>query len=154
MWKPQHGVRGASATPDHESFHTSTNPTRRGRKRWSPVSVAPRTVWKPQFVGQRHPGRTRCNPRIINHSIHLQLQHTGDEHCPPGQSIPPRTVWKPQPGVRRASAQRHPGGIWSHPRSEILTYIYNSNKPGTRTVVLRVDTTPHGVEILTPLAYC
>ena len=31
-------------------------------------------------------------------------------------SIPPRAVWKPQPGVRGASAQRHPGGIWSHPR--------------------------------------
>ena len=32
------------------------------------------------------------------------------------------------------------------PRSEILPYLYNFNKPGTKTVIPRVDTTPLGVE--------
>ena len=31
---------------DDESFHTSTPLTNRGRKRWSPRSILPRTVWK------------------------------------------------------------------------------------------------------------
>ena len=40
------------------------------------------------------------------------------------------------------------------PGSELLPYIYNSSKPGTRAVTLRVDTAPHGVEAPTPLADC
>ena len=36
------------STPDHKYFHTSTNPTTRRRKRPSPGSIPPRTVWKPQ----------------------------------------------------------------------------------------------------------
>ena len=36
-------------SPHHESFHTSTTPTNRGRKRWSPVSTPPSRVWKPQL---------------------------------------------------------------------------------------------------------
>ena len=35
--------------PHHESFHTCTTPTNRGRKRWSPGLIQPRTVWKPQL---------------------------------------------------------------------------------------------------------
>ena len=32
------------------------------------------------------------------------------------------------------------------PGSEILSFRYNSNKRGTKTVIPRVDTAPHGVE--------
>ena len=38
------------------------------------------------------------------------------------------------------------GGQGPIPGSEILSYLYNSNKPGTMTVIPRVDTAPHGVE--------
>ena len=44
-------------SPDHKSFHTSTKVTNRGRKRWSPGSIPPRTVWKPQ-PGVRRPSDT------------------------------------------------------------------------------------------------
>ena len=36
------------SSPDQKSFHTSTTPANRGRKRWSPGSIPPSTVWKPQ----------------------------------------------------------------------------------------------------------
>ena len=36
--------------PDHESFHTSTTPTQRGRKRWSPGSIPARTVWNANLL--------------------------------------------------------------------------------------------------------
>ena len=85
-------------TQHHESLHTSTTPTNRGRKRLSPGSIEPRTVWKPQphsgcllnpnlgFQSHHHPGRITCHPRIRNPSIHLQPQQTGDENSdPPGQ---------------------------------------------------------------------
>ena len=32
------------------------------------------------------------------------------------------------------------------PGSEIVSYMYNSNTPGTKTVVPRVCNVPHGVE--------
>ena len=52
-------------------------------------------------------------------------------------------------------SQRHPGKIeFRILGSEIPPYICNFNKPGTTTVVLRVDTAPHGVETPTPLADC
>ena len=34
-------------SPDQRSFHTSSTPTNRGRKRLSSESIPPRTVWKP-----------------------------------------------------------------------------------------------------------
>ena len=36
------------SSTQHESFHTSTTPTTQRRKWWSPWSILPRTVWKPQ----------------------------------------------------------------------------------------------------------
>ena len=36
------------------------------------------------------------------------------------------------------------------PGSEIPPYIYNSDNPGTKTVISRVNTAPHGVETSTP----
>ena len=82
---------------------------------------------------------------MVNPSIHLQLQHTGDEHgCPPGQYRPARCgnpnlgFVEPAPSATRARCGPIPG-------SEILPYIYDSNKPGTTTVVLPVETAPHGV---------
>ena len=35
-------------SPDQKSFNTSTTPTTRGRKRRSPGSIPPGTMWKPQ----------------------------------------------------------------------------------------------------------
>ena len=37
--------------------------------------------------------------------------------------------------------------------SETLSYIHNSNKPGTKTNFFRIDTAPHGVETPTPLIF-
>ena len=63
---------------------------------------------------------TRCNPRIINPSIHLQLQRTGDEQgCPPDQYRPARCgnpnmeFVKPAPSAIRE-------GYGPIPGSEIL----------------------------------
>ena len=38
-----------------------------------------------------------------------------------------------------------PGIIRPILESEIISYIYNSNNPETKTDIPRVDTTPHGV---------
>ena len=38
------------------------------------------------------------------------------------------------------------------PGSEIPPYIYDSDKPGTKTVIPRFETAPHGVESPTPPA--
>ena len=38
------------------------------------------------------------------------------------------------------------------PGLEILQYLYNSNNPGTKTVIARVDTAPQRLEIPTSLA--
>ena len=45
--------------------------------------------------------------------------------------------------------RRHPGTIGSHARIGIHPHIYNSNNPGTNPDIIRVDTSPHGVEIPT-----
>ena len=63
------------------------------KKRWSPVSIQPRTVWKPQShwllakpqPGVRRssdpapPGEDKVTPQHHNPSIYLQLPQTGDE---------------------------------------------------------------------------
>ena len=36
-----------AASPDHKSFHTSTTPTNRRRKRWPPGLIPPSTLWNP-----------------------------------------------------------------------------------------------------------
>ena len=74
---------------------------------------------------------TRCNPRIINPSIHLQLQRTGDEQgCPPDQYRPARCgnpnmeFVKPAPSAIRE-------GYGPIPGSEILqTGDDNGGTPG------------------------
>ena len=40
------------------------------------------------------------------------------------------------------------------PDQKILPYLYNSNNPGTKTEISRVDTAPQGVETPTPLGDC
>ena len=49
-------------------------------------------------------------------------------------------------------SRRHPGTIGSHAGIGIHPHIYNSDNPGTNTDIIRVDTSPHGVEIPTPPA--
>ena len=91
---------------------------------------------------------------MVNPSIHLQLQHTGDEHgCPPGQYRAARSG-NPNLGFVEPAPSATRAGYGPIPGSEILPYIYDSSKPGTTTVVLRVNTAPHGVETPTPLADC
>ena len=49
--------------------------------------------------------------------------------------------------------RRHSGTIRSHTGIGIHPHIYyNSDNPGTNTEIIRVDTSPHGVEIPTPPA--
>ena len=204
MWGPQLKIRRSSTTRenkapslDHKSFQIYAY---NSYKPWTKtvvrrVDTAPYGLEIPTWGSwsQSHPGRIRCRSRIINPSINLQLQETGDENGgPPGQyrpvpcgnsnlrvvnsapprdnkvpspdhksfristtptnrgrkrrslcSTPPRTVCKPQPGVRRDSPTG--GGEGVIPNPLILTYIYNSNKPGTKAAVPRVDTAPYSV---------
>ena len=49
-------------------------------------------------------------------------------------------------------SRHHPGTIRSHARIGIRPHIYNSGNPGTNPDIIRVDTSPHGVEIPTPPA--
>ena len=56
-----------------------------------------------------------------------------------------------------SQTQRHPGRISPIPQSELRPCTYNSNKPETKTVPPRADTSPHDVETpspLGPLANC
>ena len=46
----------------------------------------------------------------------------------------------------------HTGRIGLHLRFRIPPYIYNSDNLGTKTVIPRVETAPHGVETPVPLA--
>ena len=68
--------------------------------------------------------------------------------------MPPRTCGNPNLGFVEPAPSATRAGDGPIPGSEILPYIYDSNKPGTTTVVLRVNTAPHGVETPTPLADC
>ena len=107
---------------DFKSFRIHTTPTTPGRKRRSPGSIPPRTVWKPQphwviadWLGLKerararvaplanvevppHMGRLWSYPRIRNPSVSLHLTPItwGRKRGSPG-SILPRTVWKPLP---------------------------------------------------------
>ena len=74
----------------------------------------------------------KSHARIINASIHVQLQQTEDEDGVSSWSIPPRTMCKSQLGVRRANATR--GRESPIPVSEILPSICNSNTSGTKKV--------------------
>ena len=116
-----------SPSPAQKSFHVSTTPTTRGRKRRFPGSIPPRRVWKPQLLW------------AIADWLGLSQRTAG---------LAPRA---------NAEVPPHTGRISCHPqiiRSEILPYVYNSNNPGTKTQIPRVDTAPRGVETPTPLAGC
>ena len=108
-------------SPGQKSFHISTTPTTRGRKRRSPGSIPPRRVWKPQpnwviadWLWLTKPARGESCPSGQRRG----LAAPGEDNFPPpdqkschvsttpanrGQkrgslgSIPLRTVWKPQP---------------------------------------------------------
>ena len=56
------------------------------------------------------------------------------------QESAPNWFSEQQDGVRGASGTRGAQG------SKMLLYIYNSNKPGTKTMISRVDTATHGVK--------
>ena len=73
----------------------------------------------------------------------------------------PHGVEKPQPHLQiadwlglenKASATRRRQG--PIPGLEIPPYICNSDNPGTKTAIPRVDTAPQGVETPTPLGDC
>lgn len=105
-------------SPDHVSFHTYSTPTTRGRKRISPRSIPPRTVWKPQryrlicgWLGLMEPAhRENYPPRqrrgltapgddevtsSVQKSFHTSTKPTnpGRKRSSPG-SISPRKIWK------------------------------------------------------------
>ena len=144
VWKPQPhgltakrqpGVLGTSATRGgQDPIPGSTN---RGRNRWPPGSIPPRTVWKPQSDIRR-----KSHPRIRNPSIHLQPQQTGVKNGGPPGSMPSRTCGNPNLGFVKPASP----GEDNIPYPDHNPYIFNSYKPGTKTVVPWVDTAPHGVE--------
>ena len=97
------------SSPDQKSFHTSTTPTTRGRKRRSPGSIPLRTVWKPQphlliadWLGLMKPARGK------------------------------RREW---PNGTTSRFRRTRGAKFPIPGSEILPYLYYSNNLGTKTVI-------------------
>ena len=49
-------------------------------------------------------------------------------------------------------SRRRPGTIGSHAGVGIHPHISNSDNPGTNPNIIRVDTSPHGVQIPTPPA--
>ena len=107
------------SSPDQKSFHTSTTPTTRGRKRRSPGAIPLRTVWKPQphlliadRLGLMKPARGEVAPRDRRSAAPGEDRVPSQAHkffyistTPTTRgkkrgsrrSIPPRTVWKPQP---------------------------------------------------------
>ena len=90
-----------------------------------------------------------CVP--CNTGVHVQLRKPGTKPVIPG-SIPFSTVRKTHPPWMTADRlgfverARTRGGEGPIPGSEILPHLYNFDEPGTRTVVLRVDTAPHDAE--------
>ena len=103
-------------SPDHKAFDTFTIPTNRGRKRRSPRSTPPCTVWKPQphcmivdwlgFVEPAPIGEDKVSsPDQKSFRTCTTPTSPGRKRWSPG-SILPRTVWKPKPGDRGASATR------------------------------------------------
>ena len=113
-------------SPDQKSFHISTTPTNRGRKRSSPWSIPLRTVWKRQphwlvadWLGIMKPARGESfhwgkrrgpaapgkdkfpSPDQKSFSTSTTPKSRGQKWRSPG-SISPGTMWKPQPQWRVA----------------------------------------------------
>ena len=88
--------------------------------------------------------RRRFHPWIIK-SFHTCTAptHRGRKRWPSG-SIRSCTVWKPQPGFHKTSETR--GRWFPFSGHEFLRTSTSPTKPGTKTVVRRVDTALHGVE--------
>ena len=96
-------------SPDHKSFHTSTNPTNRGQK-----TVGLPSQYRPPRCGNLNLGFLKPAPSgedkvpsSDQKSFHTSTTPTnrGQKRFSPG-SMPPPTVWKPQPGGRRDIATR------------------------------------------------
>ena len=104
-------------SPDQKSFLICTTPTNCGRKRGSPGSIPLRTVWKPQA-----------------YFFKLLIGWGSWSQC--------AAIVASRDNVE---VPQHPGRIII-PESNVLSYLFYSNKRGTKTVIPRVDTTPHGVE--------
>ena len=85
--------------PRTKSFHKSAIPTNWGRKRRSPGSILPRTVWGPipGFVEPTPPGEDKVPSPDHNPSIHLHLQQTGDEIGDPRVDTATHGVETPNP---------------------------------------------------------
>ena len=149
-------IRDSVLSPDENSFHTPTTPTTRGRKQWSPRSIPPRAVRKPQLhirmvIGwgswsQRaarvatwpnaevspNPGRISSPPRVRNHSTSVQLQLTRNENEDP-------------PGRYRSAGGRNPnltgwlpigGGSWSQ-RAARVAPLANVEVPPHPSRIMR-----------------
>ena len=113
-------------SPGQKSFQISTTPKTRERKRRSPGLIPPRRGWKP-------------HPRwVIADWLGLMVPARG-ESCSSGQ--------------RRGPAELGEDNFPS-PDQKILPYFYNSNNPGTKTQIPRVDAAPQGVEAPTQLGDC
>ena len=164
-----HG-KDRSPYPVQQSLHTSTTPTTWGRKRLSPGSKPPRTVWKLQprrpitdWLGLENKasatgGRQDPIPGSEIPPYIYNSDNAGTKTVIPG-STPPCTVWKPQLhrpiadwlGIeKKASAIREREGLI--PGSDTIPYLHNFDNLGTRTMIVRVETAPHGVETPTPPA--
>ena len=124
--EPVHPWKEKFPSADQKSFHMYTTPTTRGRKCTPPRSIPPRTVWKPQ-------------PHWHLADWLGLMEPARRESCLSSQRRRPAA-----PGKDEVPS----------PDQKILPYLYNANKPGTKTQIPRVDTAPHGVDTPTPLAGC
>ena len=87
--------------------------------------------------------------------------HTSNSHELGTKTVPPRvdtashsgsSNWLVADWMGFVEFRRTRGGQGLITSSKIFPCLYNSKKPGTKTVIPRVDTAPHGVETPIPLA--
>ena len=107
--EPAHPGENRFLSPYQKSFHACTTTTR-GRKRSSPRSTPPRTVWKPRPTSRSliecscmkpaHPGEDRFPSPDQKSSIHLQLRRLGDKTVIPRVNPAPHCVQTPTPLAR------------------------------------------------------
>ena len=110
-WKTKETKARFARAPHYKSFHISTTPTTRGRKRRSPGSIPLRRVWKPQpnwmiadWMRLMEPARGERCPSSQRRGLAVPRE---DEFPSPGQksfhmSTPPKT---------RGRKRRSPGSI-------------------------------------------
>ena len=111
------------------------------------VDTASHGVTTPAWglYSEHHPGKIRSHSRTRNPTIHRQFQQTGDEHGGSQGRYRPARCRTPNRGF--IDPVPPSGRIRSHPliRNPSI-HLYNYNKRGAKTVVLRVSNAPHGVE--------